>query len=296
MYNGVINLNKPKGKTSHDMIYFVRRLFAQKRVGHTGTLDPNATGVLPVCLGIATKAADYIAAHTKVYEAQIIFGIETDTCDICGEVKKRNDGFILSEEELLKALKSFVGEISQIPPMYSAIKVDGKKLYELARKGIEIERKERKVFIYDISLKSFSGNEAVIVVTCSKGTYIRTLCEDIGRKTGALACMGDLKRIKSGSFSINESYTCEELERMAEEGTLSQAVIKTDEFFKDYEKIVVSGKNEFKVRNGAALDGFEYPEDTNFRIYSEDGEFLCVSQMSAGRIVMLTSFWDTGRK
>ncbi len=292
MYNGVINLNKPKGKTSHDMIYFARRIFGQKRVGHTGTLDPNATGVLPVCLGIATKAADYIAAETKVYKAEIIFGIETDTSDICGNVLKRCDDFFVSEEEFKKTIAEFVGEITQIPPMYSAIKVDGKKLYELARKGISVERKERKIFIYDIEVESFSKDRAMIVVTCSKGTYIRTLCEDIGRKIGSLACMGDLKRLQSGNFNINDSYTCEELTRLADEGRLSEAIIKTDDLFSGYEELVVSGKNEFKVKNGTALDGFDYAEGTPFRVYGEDGEFLCISKMTEGKIKMMTSFWE----
>ncbi len=294
MINGVINLNKPKGKTSHDMIYFMRRMSMQKRVGHTGTLDPDATGVLPVCLGIATKASDYIQEGTKAYRAHIHFGLVTSTQDISGEVLKENDTKNLTEDMFKETIKSFIGDIEQIPPMYSAIKVNGKKLYELARKGIEIERKSRKVTIYSIEISEFNKEEkyAVIDVCCSKGTYIRTLCADIGEKMGFGACMGELVRTKSGNFLIEESHSIEEIEKMASEGRLSELVIPTDKLFEGYTPLTVSGKDEFYVKNGRALEGYDYPEGERFLIYDSSGKFLCISEMKDKKIKMLTSFWS----
>lgn len=293
MYNGVIILNKPKGKTSHDMIYFMRRNLSQKRVGHTGTLDPDATGVLPICLGMATKAADYISDGIKKYSAHIHFGITTTTQDLSGEVLKKCDNVDFTECDLFAAIEKHTGKINQIPPMYSAVKVNGKKLYELARKGKTVERKPRCVEIFSIELKKLDLSCAVaeIEVVCSKGTYVRTLCEDIGNFLGCGACMGELVRLKSGKFDIENSYTAEQIEDAVKNGYIEKLITPTDELFDDYIKLTVDKKNEFKVRNGTALTGFDFCENTKVRIYSESGEFLCVSNMTDGKLKMLTSFW-----
>ncbi len=294
MLNGVINLNKPANKTSHDMIYFMRRMAGQKRVGHTGTLDPDATGVLPICLGVATKASDYIAGGKKGYRAHIHFGKTTTTQDLSGDIISKSENLGFDEHVFCETLKKFTGEIQQIPPMYSAVKVNGKKLYELARKGIEIERKKRDITIYSIETNEINLKEkyAVIDVKCSKGTYIRTLCHDIGEMLGCGACMGKLVRIQSGRFTIDKSYSVEEIEQLSQENRLNEILIPTDMLFDDYIKLNVSGKNEFKVKNGSPLEGFDFPENTLFRIYDSVDNFLCISQMFDGKIKMLTSFWS----
>lgn len=294
MYNGVVVLNKPKGKTSHDMIYFMRRTAMQKRVGHTGTLDPNATGVLPICLGNATKASDYIANGRKKYLAHIHFGIVTDTEDLCGNILEKKEVASFSEDEFLSVLNSFIGNIKQIPPMYSAVKINGKKLYELARKGETVNRNAREICIYSIDLKEFDtqNKSAVIEVCCSKGTYIRTLCSDIGKALGCGACMGDLKRIQSGVFDIDDSYTAEMIERAAENNELEKLIIPTDKLFEEFRAVFVEKKDEFKVRNGMPLSGFDGYEGEKVRIYGQNNNFLCISQMQNGILKMLTSFWS----
>lgn len=290
--NGVIILNKPKGKTSHDMVYFVRRLFGIRRVGHTGTLDPNATGVLPICIGNATKAADYIQNSKKKYRAEIIFGKQTDTLDCTG--KEINTGNVdnVDIDCLKKACDTFLGDIEQIPPMYSAVKVNGRKLYELARKGEEIERKSRNVSIYSIDICEFDNKNkrAIIDIECSKGTYVRTLCDDIGKKIGSYAYMGELTRTYSGGFSIEKSYSVSELEKMNEEGTLMQSLIKTEDIYFKYPKIILDKTESFKVRNGVQITK-EGLENELYRLYDENGEFLCVSHYDEGKLVMQTSFW-----
>ncbi len=294
MLNGVINLNKPANKTSHDMIYFMRRMAGQKRVGHTGTLDPDAKGVLPICLGIATKASNYITGGKKGYRAHIHFGKTTTTQDLSGDIISECETLDFDETEFSEALKKFTGEIQQIPPMYSAVKVNGKKLYEFARKGIEVERKKRNITIYSIEINEINLKEkyAVIDVVCSKGTYIRTLCYDIGEMLGCGACMGELVRTQSGRFTIDKSYTVEEIEQLSKENRLDEILIPTDILFDDYKKLNVSGKNEFKVKNGSPLENFDFPENTLFRIYDINDNFLCISQMLDGKIKMLTSFWS----
>lgn len=290
--NGVIVLNKPKGKTSHDMVYACRRLFKIRRVGHTGTLDPNATGVLPICIGNATKAAGYITDSKKRYTAQLILGAKTDTLDSSGKVLKtvRVD---ITKEQLYDACKKFVGDIEQIPPMYSAIKIDGKKLYELAREGKSVERKPRNVTIYSIDVDEvdLENNSATLTVECSKGTYIRTLCDDIGEYLGCYAHMGELIRTYSGGFDISKSYTIDELEKMSEEGILLSALIKTDEVFSDYEAVVLDENETKKVKNGVALIKRQFEDGRLYRVYDYEKNFLCISKQIADKLTMQTSFW-----
>lgn len=213
--DGVINVLKPPGMTSHDVVAYLRKTLNTKKVGHTGTLDPEAVGVLPVCVGKATRIAEYLTATEKVYRAELILGIKTNTLDIWGEVIEKNKVcFCPSKKEIEMILNNFIGEIEQIPPMFSAIKIGGKNLYELARQGQEIERVPRKITINDIKLINYIPGEypqIIIDVKCSKGTYVRTLCSDIGDALGYGGTMSFLLRKVSGSFKIDESYTLEEI-------------------------------------------------------------------------------------
>lgn len=212
---GVILVNKHKGVTSHDIVFKIRRLFGTKKVGHTGTLDPLATGVLPILIGRAAKAAEYLLSENKKYVAELRLGITTDTEDITGEILEKSDT-LPTKNEFFDACAHFVGNIKQVPPMYSALKVNGQKLVDLARKGIEVERQARDIAVYSIEPSVINEEEGLykIEVSCSKGTYIRTLCADIGAYLGCGAAMTELTRTQSGAFNIKNAYTIEELEKM----------------------------------------------------------------------------------
>ncbi|TDT69195.1 tRNA pseudouridine synthase B [Hypnocyclicus thermotrophus] len=209
---GIININKPKGITSFDVIRKLRKILKERRIGHTGTLDPLAEGVLVICVGKVTKLASLIEAKSKTYIAEFEFGYKTDTYDVTGNIIEKTENFIISKEKLINILKKFEGEIKQIPPMYSAIKVDGKKLYELAREGKEIERKARKIKIDYIKLLEFDAKKAKIECKVSKGTYIRSLIYDIGEELECFATMTSLIRTKVGKYNIKNSFTIEEIE------------------------------------------------------------------------------------
>lgn len=291
--DGVIVINKPTGRTSHDMVGFARRLLGIKKIGHTGTLDPDASGVLPLCIGKATKAADMLTASDKAYRAKMVFGMITDTQDASGEILAEQPVFA-TKEEIENAIKSFVGEIEQIPPMFSAIKRDGKKLYELARKGITVEREKRRVKIFDIKIRNVDMENltAEIDVFCSKGTYIRTLCEDIGLKLGCGAYMNTLVRIKSADFTIEESYTPERLVQMKEDGTLDGAVIPVDNLFEVYPKIRLDAFLAAKAKNGVRIRKKGLNEGNNYRVYDENDAFLCISKYINGELVLEKAFWS----
>lgn len=291
--NGVIVINKPKGKTSHDMIYFCRKLFNIRKAGHTGTLDPNATGVLPVCIGNATKAVEYITNSKKRYRAQIIFGSKTDTLDCTGKIIKASEKRT-NRKQLEEICKAFIGEIEQIPPMYSAVKINGKKLYELAREGIEIERKSRSVEIFSIDIIDFDDIKqiAVMDIECSKGTYIRTLCDDIGDKIGTYAHMGDLERRYSGGFDISESYTPKELEMLFEKGEIESAVVKTEDIYINCPKIYLDKHESFKVKNGMAIEKNGCKANLLYRVYDENERFICVSVYADDKLKTKTQFWS----
>lgn len=276
---GILNVYKPKGITSHDVVSFVRRKLKMKRIGHTGTLDPLATGVLPVLVGNATKLSDIIMADEKKYIARVILGVTTDTDDTTGEVIEKKDVSV-TEEQLNDAVKDFIGEIEQIPPMYSAIKVDGKKLYQLARKGVEIERKPRKITIYSIEIKNFDGTSFDMYVHCGKGTYIRALCRDVGEALGTGACMDALERTMSGVFTKENSYTFEEIEQAADSGRIEELLLAPDSVLDEFAAVSVTEENVIKIKNGIRLRpqqlGIEkYRENDMFRIYAND-EFLCL--------------------
>ena len=291
--DGIIVINKPEGRSSHDMVYFVRRLLGIKKVGHTGTLDPDATGVLPICIGKATKAADMLTASDKAYRAVMVFGMTTDTLDASGEVLTEQP-VDFSREDLEKVIDGFIGEVEQIPPMFSAIKKDGKKLYELARQGITVERKVRKVNIFDIKLNWFDEKNgmAEIDVSCSKGTYIRTMCEDIGMKLGCGAYMNSLVRTKSAGFCIEESYTCDTLNEIKENGNIEETIIPVDKLFDEYEAVYLNDFLVRKVKNGIKIRKSGLSDGDFYRVYGENKEFLCISRYENGLLIMEKSFWS----
>lgn len=291
--DGVIVLNKPKGKTSHDCVGFVRRLFGTRRVGHTGTLDPLATGVLPICVGCATKASELLTCENKAYRAELVLGKTTDTLDCEGEVLSES-AVDFDEEKIQKCIMSFVGKSEQLPPMYSAIKKNGKKLYELARQGISIEREARNIEIYSIEILNMNreNNSVEFNVECSKGTYIRSLCDDIGARLGCGGYMNGLVRTKSGKFTIDKSYTAEELEELKEQGKLSRAVIAVDELF-DYEKIIVDDRQRGFIVNGVRTRFKGLNEGQIYRVYDKNGCFLCISECIEERLTLKKSFWSS---
>ncbi len=251
--NGIINVYKEKDFTSHDVVAVVRKILGQKKVGHTGTLDPQAEGVLPVCVGKATKLSDYIMSSDKTYVAEVTLGITTTTQDHTGEITKKTP-VKFDENEIANVIKCFAGELFQMPPMYSAIKVNGKKLYELAREGEEIERKARKIFIERINIINFAPPDRfTIEVVCSKGTYIRTLCADIGEKLGCGAHMSKLLRTRSGSFELKNAVKLNEIEEAMSNGQIENVIIPMSEAVKGYKKIIVDGKADKFLYNGCKI-------------------------------------------
>lgn len=251
MINGIINVYKEAGFTSHDVVAKLRGILRQKKIGHTGTLDPDATGVLPVCLGNGTKLCDMLTDKDKTYEAVMLLGTTTDTQDTSGTVLTTSEVHV-TEEEVKNAILSFVGEYDQIPPMYSALKVNGKKLYELAREGIEVERKARRVKILDIQIKEIhlERNEVVMTVSCTKGTYIRTLCYDIGEKLGCGACMKQLIRTKVSRFDLKDSLTLSQIEELKHQDRLDECVVPVDSMFTEMTKVVIKEENSKFIYNG----------------------------------------------
>ena len=284
--DGIIVINKPKGYTSHDVVAKVKKILNIKKVGHTGTLDPNATGVLPLLLNDGTKLSKYLIEHDKEYEVVLKLGIKTDTADVEGNVVKE-DNFKLgsiTEEKMSEVLKSFIGIQEQIPPMYSAIKVKGKKLYEYARSGETIEVKPRKIEIYNIELLGVSNNENELSfrVECSKGTYIRSLCEDIAEKIGTLGYMKELKRTKVGTFNINSSIGLEELEKNKDDiDFLQKSIISIEDFFKENEKIQLNNKDLRLYINGVKLKTNK--QDGIYNVYNND-KYIGIATVSKNEL------------
>ena len=275
--NGVIIVNKHKGVTSHDIVAKIRRLYGTKKVGHTGTLDPMATGVLPILIGRAAKAAEYLVSDSKRYIATIKLGIETDTEDITGKILKTSDT-LPGKTEFFEVCKEFVGEIYQTPPMYSALKVGGKKLVDLAREGEEVERTPRKIEIKSILPEEVSEKEGIYTldVECSKGTYIRTLCADIGKKLGCGAVMRSLERARSGNFDIKDAYTICELENMTPEQRAS-VVRPVETLFSDLSAVTLDDFYARLCRSGCEIYQHKiktaYPVDEFVRIRDKNGFF-----------------------
>ncbi len=249
--DGIINIKKEKGYTSHDVVAKLRGILRQKKIGHTGTLDPDATGVLPVCLGRGTKVCELLTDKNKTYVATVQLGVLTDTEDMTGEILERRQVDV-TKEMLEEVISQFQGEIWQTPPMYSAIKVNGKRLYELARKGEVVERKQRKITIFRIALLDFdeTKQQFVMEVECSKGTYIRTLCKDMGEALGCGAAMANLVRTKVDMFTWEDAHTLQEVETLVQEGTVSNVVYPIESVFCSYSEIVVKKEGLHYLLNG----------------------------------------------
>ena len=282
--NGIINIYKEKGYTSHDVVAKLRGILKQKKIGHTGTLDSDAIGVLPVCLGNATKVCDLLTDKDKTYETVLKLGIETDTQDMTGNILEKKE-VAATEENIVHVIQSFIGEYNQVPPMYSALKVNGKKLYELAREGKVIERKPRQVVIYDIVIKNINmqDKEVAFSVSCSKGTYIRTLCHDIGERLGCGGCMKTLIRTKAGMFEIADSITLEQVADMQKKETLAEKILAVDAVFSEKEKIVVAEQAITLLQNGNPLKEQNLQEippiladAMQFRVYDDKNIFRAV--------------------
>lgn len=280
--SGVILVNKHKGVTSHDIVFKIRKLFMTKKVGHTGTLDPLATGVLPVLIGRSAKAAEYLLSENKKYVAEIKLGITTDTEDITGNILTKADA-LPTQNEFFDACKHFEGEIMQVPPMYSALKVDGKKLVDLARQGIEIERQARKITVFSIEPEVINEAAGIykMTVACSKGTYIRTLCADIGAYLGCGAAMQELMRVESGDFKLVNAYTIDELEKMSYEERAS-LLLPPEKLFLDAEPVSFSEFYTRLFKSGCEIYqkkiGTHFPVDTFIRVY-ENNEFIALAKV-----------------
>lgn len=271
MINGIINIKKEKGYTSHDVVAKLRGIIGQRKIGHTGTLDPDATGVLPVCLGRGTKLCDMLTDKNKTYVTTMLLGMVTDTQDISGEILAQKDVSELQEEDVEKCIYSFLGEYEQIPPMYSALKVNGRKLYELAREGKTIERQSRPVQILDIHIIQMNLPEVTMSVTCSKGTYIRTLCHDVGEKLHVGGCMKELTRTQVSCFGIQDSLTLHEVQELKDSGRLRSHIQSVDSVFYELERWDLPQELEWLAWNGNILKVQEFANDKNpINTWTED--------------------------
>lgn len=278
--NGILCMNKPQEFTSFDVIGKLRGILHMKRLGHTGTLDPMATGVLPVLVGTAAKACDIMPCQDKTYRACVRFGLSSDTLDIWGNAFTEYHGMHVTEEALRSIVPAFTGEIEQLPPMYSAVSVGGKRLYELARKGIETERPVRKVPVYSVVLEQFDEEkqEAVFLVSCGKGTYIRTLLDDMGKALGGGAVMTSLCRTMASGFDIAECYTFDEVKAAVDKGDIEKILIPTERLFDAYPKLRLNDVQTRMYRNGVKLDLGRIhniiPEESDYTVYSAEGGFI----------------------
>ena len=271
MLNGIINIYKEKGFTSHDVVAKMRGICKQKKIGHTGTLDPDATGVLPVCLGSGTKLCDMFTDKDKEYVAELLLGVETDTQDVTGQILKQSEVNV-TEEQVREAVLSFQGEYMQIPPMYSALKVNGKKLYELARAGKEVERQARPVTIHEIEIQEMNLPVVKIRVACSKGTYIRTLCADIGEKLGCGGTMQSLLRTKVGIFELKDAVTLSQLEQIRDEQGLESVLYPVDSAFEECPTLHIKPEFRKLLDNGNPF----YPNQTVEKITHPEGIWVKV--------------------
>ena len=285
MINGILNVYKEAGFTSHDVVAKLRGICRQKKIGHTGTLDPEAVGVLPVCLGSGTKLCDMLTDKSKEYEAVLLLGQVTDTQDVTGTVLEEHE-VTVDEEQAVEAIRSFVGAYEQIPPMYSALKVNGKRLYELARAGKEVERKGRPVEIHSIEILSVSLPEITFRVACSKGTYIRTLCHDIGQKLGCGGTMKSLKRTRVGIFTIDGALKLSRLEELAAQGRLEENVIPVEAMFTELPALTVKDAFARLIENGNAFypgqaeENVRTPDGGQVRVYDRKGRFYGIYAFS----------------
>lgn len=290
MPNGMLVIDKPEGWTSHDVVAKCRRLLGERRVGHAGTLDPMATGVLPIFVGRATRAVEFAAEGGKEYLAGLRLGLVTDTQDVTGTVLAQSP-VTVSREDVEQILSRFRGDIMQIPPMYSAIKQGGKKLYELARAGKEVDRPPRPVTISALELVGQSAPEEVTLrVACSKGTYVRTLCHDIGQALGCGGCLRSLRRTRAAGFTLEGAVTLPALEQAAGCGEADKLLLPVDAFFSAFPSVTVEGRALFQARNGAPFP-CEAP-DGRWRVYGPDGAFLLLGECQGGTMRTVKSFFE----
>jgi tRNA pseudouridine55 synthase len=284
--NGIVIVDKPEGWTSQDVTAKLRGVFQTRRIGHGGTLDPMATGVLPVFVGRATRGVEFFEHAEKTYEAVIRLGITTDTEDISGEVLSRQD-VAMTEGAFLEILENFRGEIQQIPPMYSALKINGQKLCDLARKGKEVERKPRTITIHKLECLEFTGQTARLLVHCSKGTYIRTLCKDIGQALGCGGCMEALRRVSAGSYTIGEAVP---LQTLIDAENPEIYLRSVDTMFTEHPAVTLTEKQALRCRNGNAFS--VKLEPGTYRAYDQSGEFLMLAKVEDGIMSTIKSFWE----
>ena len=287
--NGILLVDKPAGWTSNDVVQKLRGLLRERRIGHAGTLDPMATGLLTVFVGRATRAVEFAEADAKRYRAALRLGLTTDTQDITGTVLQQTESDV-TREALEQALKGFRGEIRQVPPMYSAVKVNGERLYKLARRGETVERAARTVTIHGLDLLEREGEDWILDIRCSKGTYIRTLCQDIGDALGCGGCMAALRRLEAGAFTVEEAHSLEEIAQASSEGRAETLLLPVDTLFRGVPAETVGAAAEKKIRNGNTFRT-SLPDGT-LRLYSETGEFLALARAENGVCRTIKSFFE----
>lgn len=285
--NGILLMDKPAGWTSHDVVAKLRGILGERRIGHSGTLDPMATGLLVVFVGRATKAVSFSEAHEKAYTAHLRLGVVTDTQDITGTVLETHP-VTVTQSELNAVLESFRGEIQQLPPMYSAIKIGGKKLYDVARKGGEVERQPREITIHLLDCTGMAGEDYILEVTCSKGTYIRTLCHDIGQALGCGGTLTALRRTRVGAYSVEDAHTMEEILSLSREQA-EALLLPLDSLFSEHPAIQLDAQQERLCRNGV-----EFPTDAGdgtYRFYASNGNFLMLGAVEQHRSRAIKRFF-----
>lgn len=287
--NGIILVDKPQDWTSHDVVAKLRGVLHERRIGHSGTLDPLATGLLVVFVGRATRAVEFAEADSKEYLAGLRLGVSTDTQDITGNVIAKCNA-LPDEAAVRETLYRFIGDIEQIPPMYSAIKIGGKKLYELARRGESVERTPRKITVSSIDIVDKDGTDYILNISCSKGTYVRTLCNDIGDALGCGACMSSLRRTRAGAFSVDEAHSLEDIEAAALEDRLSDIILPVDALFAPFPKLTVSESAAKRLKNGNVIK--VSAEDGDYRVYSDSEEFLLLGRVEDGKLKTIKSFFE----
>ena len=287
--NGILLVDKPTDWTSSDVVAKLRGLLHERRIGHSGTLDPMATGLLVVFVGRATRAVEFAESQEKRYLASLRLGLATDTQDITGN-RISGEPREISEAELERTLALFRGDIQQIPPMYSAIKVGGKKLYEIARRGGEVERKPRPVHIRELRLLGREGEDWLLDVTCSKGTYIRTLCHDIGQSLGCGGCMSALRRVRAGEFSIENACTLDQVREEADRGEAEKLLLPVDSLFRQDPALSLNARDEKRIRSGGVFP--VAVQDGQYRAYGSDGAFLALVRVTGGELKSIKSFFE----
>ena len=290
MANGILVIDKSAGWTSQDVAAKLRGVFHERRVGHGGTLDPMATGVLPVFIGRATRAAEFLESAEKEYVAGLRLGVVTDTQDTSGTVLETNS-VCVTRAQLEAALRQFLGPIEQIPPMYSAIKINGQKLYELARRGQEVARRPRSITIHALELLEGEGADWTVRVRCSKGTYVRTLCHDLGRALGCGGCMSSLRRTRAGSFTLAQAVTMQQVLDFAAGQDPQQLLMPFDAVFAAHPPLIVTLGQAAKLKNGAQVKDWQFQPGT-YRVYAEDGEFLLLGHVEGGVLTTIKSFFE----